>query len=95
MAVVAPGEGRENWRGREREGVEPAPRVTGVEHRPASADDAEELARSWGHATVWLTTPENHPHLPGFYRRRGYEVTRPHPLDFREYDEGVADKRVG
>jgi GNAT superfamily N-acetyltransferase len=55
----------------------------------------EGLARRWGHSTVWLTTPENHPHLPGFYRRRGYGVTRPYPLDFRNYDEVVMEKRVG
>lgn len=58
-------------------------------------DHAEELAREWGHSTVWLTTPEDHPHLPGFYRRRGYEATRPYPLDFRDYDEVVMEKPVG
>jgi len=57
-------------------------------------DRAEELVRAWGHTTVWLTTPEEHPHLPGFYRRRGYTVTRPYPLEFRDYDEIVMEKRV-
>lgn len=58
-------------------------------------EHAERLAREWDRSTVWLTTPEDHPHLPGFYRRRGYEVTRPYPLDFREYDEVVMEKEVG
>jgi GNAT superfamily N-acetyltransferase len=57
-------------------------------------DHAEGLVRAWGHTTVWLTTPGEHPYLPGFYRERGYAVTRPYPLDFREYDEVVMEKRV-
>jgi GNAT superfamily N-acetyltransferase len=57
-------------------------------------DRAEELVRAWAHTTVWLTTPEEHPCLPGFYRRRGYTMTRPYPLEFRDYGEVVVEKRV-
>ena len=57
-------------------------------------DRAERAVRECERTTVWLTTPEEHPHLPEFYRSRGYEATEPHPLDFREYDEIVMEKRV-
>jgi len=57
-------------------------------------DRAEALVQEWGHSTVWLTTPRDHPHLPEFYRERGYAVTAPYPLEFREYDEVVMEKRV-
>lgn len=57
-------------------------------------DRAEALVREWGHGTVWLTTPEDHPYLPEFYRERGYAVTAPYPLEFREYDEVVMEKHV-
>ena len=57
-------------------------------------DYAEEAVREWGYDTVWLTTPENHPYLPELYRRRGYERTDTYPLEYREYDEIVMEKRL-
>jgi len=57
-------------------------------------DHAEEVARDWGCTTIWLTTPGEHPSLPDLYRRRGYEETGPYPLEFREYDEIVMEKRI-
>ena len=57
-------------------------------------DAAEEAVAAWGHETVWLTTPEDHPYLPDLYRRRGYERTGRYPLDYRDYDEIVLEKRV-
>ncbi|WP_265111848.1 GNAT family N-acetyltransferase [Halosolutus halophilus] len=57
-------------------------------------DHAETEVREWGHSTVWLTTPEEHPYLPDLYRNRGYEKTAPYPLEYREYDEIVMEKRV-
>lgn len=60
----------------------------------ALLDHAEARVRDCGYGTLWLTTPEDHPFLPGFYRRRGYEVTGEYPLDFREYDEVVMEKRL-
>ena len=58
-------------------------------------DRAEDAVRDACYATVWLTTPEDHPYLPDFYRRRGYEVTGTYPLEYREYDEVIMEKRVG
>ncbi|WP_265109863.1 GNAT family N-acetyltransferase [Halosolutus halophilus] len=55
---------------------------------------AEERVREWNHDTVWLTTPEEHPSLPDFYRSRGYEKTGPYPLEYRDYDEIVMEKRI-
>lgn len=52
---------------------------------------AEAAARDRGHATVWLTTPPEHPHLPDFYRSRGYEETGQYPLENRDYDEIVLE----
>lgn len=52
----------------------------------------EEWARARGYETIWLTTPGEHPSLPDFYRRRGYEKTGDHPLDYRDYDEIVMEK---
>lgn len=57
-------------------------------------DRAEDRIREHGYGTVWLTTPPEHPFLPDFYRDRGYEKTGDHPLDFREYDEIVLEKRL-
>ncbi|WP_227374002.1 GNAT family N-acetyltransferase [Haladaptatus halobius] len=57
-------------------------------------DHAEEAVRNRSHTTVWLTTPEKHPYLPGFYRRRGYEKTGEYPLENRRYDEIVMEKRL-
>ena len=57
-------------------------------------DRAERAVRECDRTTIWLTTPEEHPHLPEFYRSRGYEATEPYPLDFREYDEIVMEKRI-
>lgn len=57
-------------------------------------DHAEELAREWSHTAVWLTTPEDHPYLPDLYRCRGYKKTKPYPLEYRDYDEIVMEKRV-
>lgn len=55
---------------------------------------AEQLVREEGYTTIWLTTPEDHPYLPQLYRRRGYEMTKPYPLEYRDYDEIVMEKRV-
>lgn len=57
----------------------------------ALLDRAEAAARERGCETVWLTTPPEHPHLPDFYRDRGYEETGPYPLENREYDEVVME----
>lgn len=58
-------------------------------------DRAEAAVRDCGYATVWLTTPGEHPYLPALYRGRGYEEAGPYPLPYREYDEVVMEKRVG
>lgn len=60
----------------------------------ALLDRAEAAVRDCGYAAIWLTTPEDHPYLPEFYRRRGYEETAPYPLEYREYDEVVMEKRL-
>lgn len=57
-------------------------------------DYAEKMVREWGHDTIRLTTPEEHPFLPDLYRRRGYEKTGAYPLAYREYDEIVMEKQV-
>lgn len=57
-------------------------------------DHAEDAVREWGYATVWLTTPEDHPFLPDLYRDRGYAVTGEYPLEYRDYDEVVIEKRL-
>ena len=57
-------------------------------------DYAETVVREWGHSTVWLTTPEEHPYLPTLYRKRGYEKTARYPLEYREYDEIVMEKQL-
>ena len=58
-------------------------------------DHVEDVVRKEGFTTVWLTTPEEHPYLPAFYRDRGYEKAGDYPLDYRDYDEIVMEKRVG
>lgn len=58
-----------------------------VEHVEAVAADA-------GHDVLWLTTPEGHPYLPDFYRDRGYERTGDYPLEYRDYDEMILEKRL-
>lgn len=55
-------------------------------------DHAEAAMRDRGYDTIWLTTPEEHPHLPAYYRQRGYEKTGEYPLDYRSYDEIVMEK---
>ena len=55
---------------------------------------AEAAAREAGHATVRLTTPDEHPFLPEFYHSHGYEITGDYPLSFREYDEVVMEKSL-
>ncbi|UPM43765.1 GNAT family N-acetyltransferase [Halocatena salina] len=55
---------------------------------------AERRASDRGHTTIWLTTPEDHPYLPAFYRRRGYEKTGDYPLENRSYDEIVMEKQL-
>ncbi len=57
-------------------------------------DFAEMTAREWGHSTIWLTTPEEHPYLPDLYRKRGFEKASPYPLEDRDYDEIVMEKRI-
>lgn len=56
---------------------------------------AEAAAREWGCGAVRLTTPPEHPSLPDFYRERGYEEVGPYPLEYRDYDEVVMEKRLG
>ncbi len=58
-------------------------------------DYVEDAVMEWGHERVWLTTPPEHPYLPALYRDRGYERTCDYPLEYREYDEIVMEKRVG
>jgi GNAT superfamily N-acetyltransferase len=53
---------------------------------------AEDAARELGAGTLWLTTPPEHPFLPGFYRDRGYERVGEYPLAYRDYDEAVFEK---
>jgi len=53
----------------------------------------DEMQRQ-GVRTVWLTTPEEHPYLPDFYRSRGYRRAGDWPLDYREYDEIVMEKQL-
>lgn len=60
----------------------------------ALLDRAERTVRERGYGAVWLTTPADHPFLPDLYRRRGYEKTGEYPLEYREYDEIVMEKRV-
>lgn len=60
----------------------------------ALLDHAEDLVREWGHGTIWLTTPAAHPFLPDLYGRRGYDVTGPYTLPYRDYDEVVMEKRL-
>jgi ribosomal protein S18 acetylase RimI-like enzyme len=55
---------------------------------------AEKSARKQGFGEMWLTTPDEHPHLPDFYRRHGYEKTGEYPLEYRDYDEIVMEKRL-
>ncbi|WP_327051965.1 GNAT family N-acetyltransferase [Halomicrococcus gelatinilyticus] len=57
-------------------------------------DHAESTVRTRGETTIWLTTPGEHPYLPGFYRSRGYEKTGNYPLEYRDYDEIVLEKQV-
>lgn len=59
------------------------------------ADFAEEWVRDAGYAIIWLTTPEEHPYLPEFYRDRGYETTGHYPLEYRDYNEIIMEKNVG
>jgi N-acetylglutamate synthase-like GNAT family acetyltransferase len=56
---------------------------------------AERAARDAGWEELWLTTPGEHPFLPGFYRSRGYERTGDYPLEYRDYDEIVMEKSLG
>lgn len=60
----------------------------------ALLDHVEELALSEGYETVWLTTPGDHPFLPTVYRERGYTKTGDYPLEYREYDEIVMERRL-
>jgi ribosomal protein S18 acetylase RimI-like enzyme len=55
-------------------------------------DYAESVARERGYTTIWLTTPKDHPHLPAYYRERGYEKTGLYPVDYRPYDEITMEK---
>jgi GNAT superfamily N-acetyltransferase len=57
-------------------------------------EHAGRLARSWGYDAVQLTTPEDHPTLPDWYRRRGYERVGDYPLAYRDYDEILMEKRL-
>lgn len=55
---------------------------------------AENRVRKQGYGTIWLTTPEDHPYLPEWYRRLGYEKTGPYPLEYRDYDEIILEKQL-
>lgn len=55
---------------------------------------AEDEARDQGFSSIWLTTPGEHPYLPGFYRQRDYEETGDYPLEYREYDEIIMEKAL-
>ncbi|MFC6964148.1 GNAT family N-acetyltransferase [Halocatena marina] len=57
-------------------------------------EHAENAMRGSGYATIWLTTPQDHPYLPEMYRRRGYEKTELYPLEYRRYDEIVMEKQL-
>lgn len=57
-------------------------------------DHAEAVARDKNCEAIWLTTPPEHPFLPDVYRARGYERTGEWPLEYREYDEIVLEKRL-
>lgn len=73
-------------------GVAPDRQGEGVGSR--LLERAEAAAREWGCAVVRLTTPPEHPTLPAFYRTRGYEQVEPYPLEYRDYDEVVMEKRL-
>lgn len=55
---------------------------------------AEQEAHAQSQTTIWLTTPEEHPYLPEFYRSRGYEKIGDYPLEYRDYDEIILEKQV-
>lgn len=55
---------------------------------------AETVVQQWGRTIILLTTPPEHPYLPALYRDRGYEKTGDYPLEYREYDEEVMEKRL-
>lgn len=57
-------------------------------------EHAESVGRKEGYATIWLTTPGEHPYLPSFYRSRGYEKAGTYPLEDYEYDEIVMEKTL-
>jgi GNAT superfamily N-acetyltransferase len=57
-------------------------------------DHAEAVARDENCDALWLTTPPEHPFLPDLYRARGYEKTGEWPLEYRDYDEIVMEKRL-
>lgn len=61
----------------------------------ALVDHVEAFARDAGFDAVRLTTPGEHPYLPAFYRDRGYERVGDYPLEYRDYDEIVLEKRLG
>ena len=61
----------------------------------ALLDRAEAVAAEAGHDAIRLTTPPDHPFLADLYRDRGYQNVGDHPLDYREYDEILLEKRVG
>lgn len=73
-------------------GVHEASKGAGVGGR--LLEHAERLAREWGYGAVRLTTPEDHPTLPDWYRRRGYERIGDYPLAYRDYDEIRMEKRL-
>lgn len=60
----------------------------------ALLDRAERAARDAGCGVIWLTTPPEHPFLPAIYRGRGYEQTDTYPLEYRDYDEIVMERRL-
>ena len=65
---------------------------TGIGSRLLDCAETEVLER--GEDTIRLTTPAEHPFLPDWYASRGYEVVGPYPLEYRDYDEVVMEKRL-
>jgi len=73
-------------------GVREASKGEGV--GSALVDRVEAFAREAGFDAVRLTTPDEHPYLPAFYRDRGYEQVGEYPLEYRDYDEVSFEKAL-
>lgn len=73
-------------------GVHERQRGNGIGRR--LVEHVEGVANDRGYGTIWLTTPEEHPYLPAYYRQQGYEKTAPYPLEHRSYDEVIMEKTL-